>query len=88
MEILLGMRNYSQAIDMWGVGCIIAELFIGKAILPGTKHGSEDERDHELAQFLEIAKVWLIQYTRGYSQDTHNISSAILTSLALWLSWS
>jgi hypothetical protein len=51
------MRNYTQAIDMWGVGCIVAELFIGKAILQGTKHGSEFEPDHELAQFLEIAKV-------------------------------
>ena len=57
MEILLGMRNYTQAIDMWGVGCIVAELFIGKAIFQGTEPKSEHKPDDESAQILEIAKV-------------------------------
>ena len=26
-EIILLEKDYSQAIDMWGVGCIAAELF-------------------------------------------------------------
>lgn len=35
-ELLLGATAYGVAIDMWSVGCIIAELFAGKPIMPGT----------------------------------------------------
>lgn len=34
-EILLGDRNYTTAVDVWGVGCVFAELFTRKPILPG-----------------------------------------------------
>ncbi|KAJ3431192.1 homeodomain interacting protein kinase isoform a [Anaeramoeba flamelloides] len=33
-EVLLQMR-YSQAIDMWSFGCIIAELYLGLPLFPG-----------------------------------------------------
>ena len=31
-ELLLGERNYGPAVDMWGAGCIMAEMWtrIGK----------------------------------------------------------
>lgn len=34
-ELLLGERRYTTAVDMWGVGCVFAELFTGKPILVG-----------------------------------------------------
>lgn len=34
-EVLLGTQNYSSAIDMWAVGCLMGELLVGKPILPG-----------------------------------------------------
>jgi mitogen-activated protein kinase 15 len=34
-EILFGSNNYSKAIDMWSIGCIIGEMIVGKAIFPG-----------------------------------------------------
>ncbi|RUS30779.1 hypothetical protein BC938DRAFT_478974 [Jimgerdemannia flammicorona] len=34
-ELLLGERKYTTAIDMWGVGCVFAEMLTGKPILPG-----------------------------------------------------
>lgn len=34
-ELLLGSTSYGAAIDMWSVGCILAELFVGKPIMPG-----------------------------------------------------
>ena len=34
-ELLMGATQYGPAVDMWSVGCIIAELLTGKAILPG-----------------------------------------------------
>lgn len=35
-ELLLGERNYSSAIDMWGAGCIMAEMWTRTPILQGT----------------------------------------------------
>jgi len=35
-EILLGSTCYTKAVDMWAVGCIVAEMFIGKPLIPGT----------------------------------------------------
>jgi cyclin-dependent kinase 12/13 len=34
-ELLLGAFNYGPAIDMWSVGCILAELLAKKPIFPG-----------------------------------------------------
>lgn len=34
-ELLLGERKYTTAIDLWGVGCVFAEMYKGKPILPG-----------------------------------------------------
>lgn len=34
-EIVLGSQKYTKAIDMWSVGCILAEMITGKALFPG-----------------------------------------------------
>ncbi|CAI9106655.1 OLC1v1005858C1 [Oldenlandia corymbosa var. corymbosa] len=34
-ELLLGATKYGPAIDMWSVGCVFAELLMGKTIFPG-----------------------------------------------------
>ena len=34
-EIVLGSNKYSKAVDVWSVGCILAELINGKALFPG-----------------------------------------------------
>lgn len=34
-ELLLGERCYNRAIDMWGAGCIMAELWTREPILKG-----------------------------------------------------
>lgn len=34
-EILLGSRHYSTAVDMWSVGCIMAEMLTMHPIFPG-----------------------------------------------------
>ncbi|ODV91976.1 hypothetical protein CANCADRAFT_22937, partial [Tortispora caseinolytica NRRL Y-17796] len=35
-ELLLGDRRYTGAVDIWGVGCIFAEMFRRKPIMQGT----------------------------------------------------
>ena len=34
-ELLLQLRHYTTAIDMWGVGCVFGEMFKGRPILAG-----------------------------------------------------
>lgn len=34
-EILLGQRQYATPVDLWSVGCIIAEMCTGMALFPG-----------------------------------------------------
>ncbi|KAL9132400.1 MAG: hypothetical protein Q9175_006425 [Cornicularia normoerica] len=34
-ELLLTLRKYTSAIDMWGVGCVFGEMFKGRPILQG-----------------------------------------------------
>lgn len=34
-ELLLQLRRYTSAIDMWGVGCVFGEMFKGRPILAG-----------------------------------------------------
>lgn len=34
-ELLAGVESYSNAIDMWSVGCIMAELVLREALFPG-----------------------------------------------------
>ena len=35
-EILLGSNKYTEGADMWSMGCILAELLMGKPVFPGT----------------------------------------------------
>ncbi|KAK9453550.1 kinase-like domain-containing protein [Dipodascopsis uninucleata] len=35
-DVLLGSRTYSTSIDMWSAGCILAELYTGRPLFPGT----------------------------------------------------
>ncbi|XAR55662.1 Cyclin-dependent kinase [Bertholletia excelsa] len=44
-ELLLGATEYGVAIDLWSVGCILAELFAGKPIMPGR---TEVEQMHKI----------------------------------------
>lgn len=34
-ELLLGSTDYGVGIDLWSAGCLLAEMFIGRPILPG-----------------------------------------------------
>jgi len=35
-EIMLNWMHYDQTVDIWSVGCIMAELITGKTLFPGS----------------------------------------------------
>ncbi|EGW34078.1 uncharacterized protein SPAPADRAFT_148465 [Spathaspora passalidarum NRRL Y-27907] len=47
-EIMLNAANYSRAIDIWSVGCILAEMFTYKPLFPGSDYV------HQLRLIFEI----------------------------------
>lgn len=40
-ELILGVSHYSEKIDIWATGCIIAELLMLKPLFPGKTEGSQ-----------------------------------------------
>jgi serine/threonine protein kinase len=48
-EVILSWRKYTAAIDVWSVGCILAELIIRKPLLPAT---SEEEQLNMITKLL------------------------------------
>eukprot|EP00258_Populus_trichocarpa_P037045 XP_024453064.1 probable serine/threonine-protein kinase At1g09600 [Populus trichocarpa] len=44
-ELLLGATEYGVSVDLWSTGCILAELFVGKHIMPGR---TEVEQLHKI----------------------------------------
>ncbi|KAL7746253.1 dual specificity protein kinase yak1 [Sorochytrium milnesiophthora] len=59
-EVLLGLP-YSSSIDMWSLGCIVAELFLGLPLFPGTSEYNQISRIVEMlgqppAYMIEVGK--------------------------------
>ncbi|XP_066540836.1 mitogen-activated protein kinase 12 isoform X2 [Hoplias malabaricus] len=47
-EVILSWMHYTQTVDIWSVGCIMAEMLIGKPLFKGNDH---------LDQLTEILKI-------------------------------
>ena len=50
-EILLGSSTYSFGVDMWAIGCILAELYLGKALFPGASTMNQIDRILEVTGY-------------------------------------
>lgn len=55
-EVILGV-DYSTSVDMWSFGCIVAELFLGLPLLPGT---SEYEQLARMVQTFGMPPSWMM----------------------------
>lgn len=58
-EVLLGIP-YTAAIDMWSLGCIAVELFLGLPLFPGTSEYNQITRIVEM-----LGYVFLIHFLTG-----------------------
>jgi len=56
-EILLGSTNYTMAVDMWAMGCIVAEMFSGKPLLNGSSTMNQLEKILAVTGLPNLASV-------------------------------
>ena len=67
-EILLGSNKYTKSADMWSVGCILAELLLGKPVFPGTS------TLNQLDRVLEVTG-------RPSQSDVDSINSSVAATM-------
>ncbi|KFG83333.1 negative regulator of the PHO system [Metarhizium anisopliae] len=84
-DVLLGSRTYNTSIDIWSAGCIMAEMYTGRPLFPGTTNedqivrifrimGTPTERTWPgIAQFPDYKPTFQMYAT----QDLRNILQAI-----------
>ncbi|KAK4031542.1 kinase-like domain-containing protein [Parachaetomium inaequale] len=78
-DVLLGSRTYNTSIDIWSAGCIMAEMFSGRPLFPGTTNedqivrifrimGTPTERTWPgLSQYPEYKTTWQMYATQPLS---------------------
>lgn len=71
-EILLGSTQYSKAVDMWSVGCILGEMINGKAIFPGKLCGNHlgNSTLNQIERVIEVIG-------RPSSQDIASVQASL-----------
>lgn len=63
-ELLLGATNYGEAVDLWSVGCVFAEIFLGRPLFKGRT---------EVRSFLNIVPVIFFLPTVVEIQDYNEL---------------
>ncbi|KAF3386521.1 Serine/threonine-protein kinase ppk15 [Penicillium rolfsii] len=63
-EVLLGLP-YSSAIDMWSLGCIVVELFLGLPLFPGS---SEYNQVCRIVEMLGLPPTWMLEMGKQSSE--------------------
>jgi serine/threonine protein kinase len=80
-DVLLGSRTYNTSIDIWSAGCIMAEMFTGRPLFPGTTNEDQIVRIFRIMG-TPTERTWpgitqLPEYKTTYqmyaTQDLHNI---------------
>lgn len=86
-DVLLGSRTYNTSIDIWSAGCIMAEMFTGRPLFPGTTNedqiirifrimGTPTERTWPgLSQFPEYKTTWQMYATQNLASILQQIDA-------------
>uniref|UniRef100_A0A4W5JM87 mitogen-activated protein kinase n=1 Tax=Hucho hucho TaxID=62062 RepID=A0A4W5JM87_9TELE len=77
-EVLLRSQSYSSPIDIWAVGCIMAELYTLRPLFPGNS---------EVDEIFKICQVLGTMKKVGKNINTHTLAEEIQRSTSISLSW-
>src|SRR5690606_34759912 len=64
-EVIFGTR-YDMAIDMWSLGCILAELFLGIPLFPGVSQYNQVCRIVEMLGFPPVHMIESGRFSSRY----------------------
>lgn len=70
--LALTCLRYSSAIDMWSLGCIVVELFLGLPLFPGS---SEYNQVSRITEMLGLPPIWMLEKGRQsgeFFEKTHD----------------
>ncbi|OQO02263.1 Negative regulator of the PHO system [Cryoendolithus antarcticus] len=96
-DVLLGSRTYNTSIDIWSAGCIMAEMFTGRPLFPGTTNedqllkifrlmGTPSERSWPgISQFPEYKPNWPVYATQELRAILPSVDAAGLQLLGQML---
>ncbi|KAL8669197.1 MAG: hypothetical protein Q9168_006209, partial [Polycauliona sp. 1 TL-2023] len=92
-DVLLGSRTYNTSIDIWSAGCIMAEMYTGRPLFPGTTNedqlqkifrlmGTPSERSWPgITSFPEYKSGWHVYATQDLRQILPSVEPAALDLL-------
>ncbi|XP_063099950.1 mitogen-activated protein kinase 11 isoform X4 [Cavia porcellus] len=82
-EIMLNWMHYNQTVDIWSVGCIMAELLQGKALFPGTDYIDQLKRIMEVVgtPSPEVLAKISSEHARTYIQSLPPMPQKDLSSI-------
>ncbi|XP_074182740.1 mitogen-activated protein kinase 11 isoform X2 [Rhinolophus sinicus] len=82
-EIMLNWMHYNQTVDIWSVGCIMAELLQGKALFPGNDYIDQLKRIMEVVgtPSSEVLAKISSEHARTYIQSLPPMPQKDLRSL-------
>uniref|UniRef100_A0A146LVE3 mitogen-activated protein kinase n=1 Tax=Lygus hesperus TaxID=30085 RepID=A0A146LVE3_LYGHE len=63
-EIMLNWMHYNQTVDIWSVGCIMAELLTGRTLFPGNDH------IHQLNLIMEVLGTPSAEFMQRISSES------------------
>jgi hypothetical protein len=75
-QVLLGYP-YDVAIDMWSLGCMAAELFLGLPLFPGASEHDLLARIVEMLGMPPARVLAKAQHTRKYFRRDEEVASAV-----------
>lgn len=71
-ELIFGATDYTVAIDVWSVGCVVAELLLGSPLFPG---------ESGVDQLVEIIKVWGVREVEAWRRERLASNDVLSASL-------
>ena len=66
-EVLLGLP-YSTSIDMWSLGCIAVELFLGLPLFPGTSEYNQLSRIIDMLGYVQASRIPFVLFSLPLSR--------------------
>ncbi|CAJ0927959.1 unnamed protein product [Ranitomeya imitator] len=73
-EIMLNWMHYNQTVDIWSVGCIMAELLKGKALFPGNDYIDQLKRIMEVVGTPNSEFLMKISSEHDGNQGKHRVT--------------